>query len=156
MRKQNLLLRFYLYQKERFPFLTHGILIAVFTFSAISYSRLSSGFDTFIDSGKYALAVFNTITLFFLLRISDEHKDAEDDKAYRKYLPVPRGLISLRELRYFAYLVIMLQLCLQVWLQPMMLIPYAAVMLYMFLMLKEFWVTEWLKKRQFWYVVSHM
>jgi hypothetical protein len=156
MQKRNLFVRFYLYQKERFPFLTHGILIGVFTFSAISYSRLSSGLDTFIGTRDYLLAVFHTITLFFLLRISDEHKDAADDLAFRKYLPVPRGLISLKELRYFAFLVIFLQLGLQGWLLPKMLIPYALVMLYMFFMLQEFWVAEWLKKHQFWYVVSHM
>ncbi|MBS3915054.1 MAG: hypothetical protein KG003_11175 [Bacteroidetes bacterium] len=156
MKKQNFIVRFYIYQKERFPFLSHGILISVFTFSAISYSRLSAGISNFIPIQDYLLAIFNTITLFFLLRVSDEHKDAEDDLKYRKYLPVPRGIIQLRELRYVAYIIIILQIALQAYLHPIMLIPYAAILVYMYAMLREFWVAEWLKKHQFWYVISHM
>ena len=41
------------------------------------------------------------VLLFFLqLRIADEFKDYEDDARYRPYRPVPRGLVSLRELAW--------------------------------------------------------
>lgn len=39
---------------------------------------------------------------------------------------------------------------------PKMLWIYALVITYLCLMGKEFFVAEWLKKHQFWYVVSHM
>jgi 4-hydroxybenzoate polyprenyltransferase len=131
-------------------------LIGAFTFSAISYSRLSSGLDGFIDAQRFFVCLLNTISIFFLLRIFDEHKDAEDDAQYRQHLPVPRGLIALRELRFVAYVVIAIQLLVDVLYYPKMLLPWFLVMLYMSIMGKEFFVSEWLKKHQFWYIVSHM
>ena len=92
------LLRLFVYQKERFPLLVHGVLIAAFSFSAIAYSRLCRNQEGFIEWNDYLACVLTCITLFFLLRVSDEFKDKEDDAAYRSYLPVPRGLITLKEL----------------------------------------------------------
>jgi hypothetical protein len=97
--QQPFLQRLWIYQKERFPFVQHGILITVFTFSAVSYSRICRGVEGFIAWQDFVIGVFATFTLFFLVRIFDEHKDQVEDAKYRKYLPVPRGLISLAELR---------------------------------------------------------
>ena len=44
-------------------------------------------------------AIILIITMFFILRVCDEYKDADDDAKYRPARPVPRGLISLSELR---------------------------------------------------------
>ncbi|MCH2198588.1 MAG: UbiA family prenyltransferase [Flavobacteriales bacterium] len=148
--------RFLTYQKERFPFLTHGILIGAFTFSAIAYARLSAGFDDFIEWKRFAVCLFNTIGIFFLLRVFDEHKDLEDDQRYRPDLPVSRGLISLPELRIFGISFFVLMVAIDLWLYPKILLPLGLVMVWMVLMGKEFFVAEWLKARQFWYVVSHM
>lgn len=152
----SLLSRFWQYQKERFPFLAHGLLISAFSFSAVAYSRISRGAEGFIEWEKFAVCIFNTITIFFLLRVFDEHKDAEEDALYRKELPVPRGLISLEELRTIGIVVFVLQIIVNSFTYPKMLLPYALVMLYMTVMGKEFFVADWLKKHQFWYVVSHM
>jgi 4-hydroxybenzoate polyprenyltransferase len=148
--------RFLIYQKERFPFLAHGILITAFSFSAVSYSRICRGAPGFIDTGIFLAGVFTTITLFFLVRIFDEFKDKEDDALYRKYLPVPRGLISFSELRILGITAVLLQVVVNAWFFPKMLILYAIVMAYLLLMGKEFFVAEWLKKRQMLYVISHM
>jgi hypothetical protein len=154
--KESFLSRFYQYQKERFPFLGHGILIGAFSFSAISYSRLCRGLDTFIDWRDYLHCIFITITLFFLLRIFDEHKDKEDDAQYRSYLPVPRGLISLQELKIVGIITFILQVAvIAIW-QTSLLTLFIPIIIYMLLMGKEFFVAEWLKERPFWYVVSHM
>jgi 4-hydroxybenzoate polyprenyltransferase len=110
MAQDSLIKRFWLYQKERFPFLTHGLLITCFSFSAVSYSRISRDAIGFIEWEKFAICIFNTITIFFLLRVFDEHKDAEDDAKYRSELPVPRGLISLKELRTIGLGVFFLQI----------------------------------------------
>lgn len=148
--------RFLTYQAERFPFLAHGLLISTFSFSAVAYSRICRGAEGFIDFPTFGLGVFITITLFLMVRIFDEHKDAEDDALYRPELPVPRGLVSLQELRRVAWVVIVLQLLVQwIWL-PKMLPAFLMVMAYLSLMGKEFFVADWLKKHQFWYVTSHM
>jgi hypothetical protein len=152
----SLLSRFWIYQSERFPFLAHGLLIAIFSFSAIAYSRICRGQAGFIDWKTYAVGIFITVTLFFLVRVFDEHKDANDDAQFRKELPVPRGLISLKELRNIGLFVFALQITLQAWFFPKMLIPFFAIIAYLSLMGKEFFIADWLKRHQFWYVTSHM
>lgn len=150
------LYRFYIYQKERFPFIGYIFLVGAFSFSAISFSRMCRGVDGFIDLQPFLVCLFNTLTLFFLVRIFDEFKDQEDDALYRKYLPVPRGIISLRELKYIGATVFVLQVVVNSIFYPQMLLLYFFVMCYLLLMGKEFFIGDWLKKHQFWYVTSHM
>jgi hypothetical protein len=148
--------RFYIYQKERFPFLAHGLLIAAFTFSAVSYSRITRGAEGFIEWKTFVPGVIVTLTLFFLLRVFDEFKDKEDDAKYRTYLPVPRGLISLKELKTVGIIVVLLQLTVILVFHPSMLGLFAIAIGYLCFMGVEFFVPEWLKKRQVLYIVSHM
>ncbi|MBL7946155.1 MAG: hypothetical protein JNN32_08800 [Flavobacteriales bacterium] len=148
--------RFWIYQKERFPLLGHGALIAVFTFSAIAYSRICRGQLGFIAWSDYLIGVAATITLFFLVRVFDEFKDREDDARYRSYLPVPRGLIALNELRRVGLVVATLQIAMIAWWQPRMLPLYGMVIGYLLVMGKEFFVPTWLKARQVLYITSHM
>ena len=149
-------LRFYHYQKERFPFLAHGLLITAFTFSAVSYSIISRGQDGFIDLTTFLIGIFTTVTLFFLVRIFDEFKDREDDARYRSYLPVPRGLITLSELRITGIVTVILQVAVILIWQPEMIGLYGMVMIYLLLMGVEFFVSDWLKPRQLLYITSHM
>jgi len=148
--------RFYIYQAERFPFLTHGLLISAFSFSAVSYSRICRGQTGFIPVPLFLAGVFITITLFFLLRIFDEFKDKEEDASFRSYLPVPRGLISLQELKITGIVIACLQIVVNLLFFPKMLIIYGIVIAYLLLMGKEFFVSKWLKEHQMAYVVSHM
>lgn len=148
--------RFYIYQKERFPLLGHGLLVAAFSFSAISYSRICRGAEGFVDGQTFAVGVFTTISLFLLVRIFDEFKDAEDDARFRKELPVPRGLVTFRELAVTGIVVAAAQILVNLVFFPEMLWIYAVVVGYLSLMGKEFFVADWLKKHQFWYVTSHM
>ena len=148
--------RLFIYQKERFPLLGHGLLVAAFSFSAISYSRICRGAEGFVSLKVFLVGIFTTISLFLLVRIFDEFKDREEDAAYRKYLPVPRGLISLQELKIVAIVTLILQLLLNLLFFPKMLWIYFLIIIYLCLMGKEFFVSGWLKKHQFWYVTSHM
>lgn len=148
--------RFLIYQKERFPFLAHGVMIAAFTFSAVSYSRMCRGEKGFISISDFLIGVFATVTLFFLVRIFDEFKDKEDDAKYRSYLPVPRGLISLKELRTIGWIVGLLQIAVIAIFQLQMLYLYGIVLGYLLLMGVEFFVPKWLKERQILYITSHM
>lgn len=153
---KSLFTRFLIYQKERYPFVVYFFLISSFSFSAIAYSRMCRGLIEFISLDKFLVCIFNTILLFFILRILDEFKDQEDDKKYRKYLPVPRGLISLKELKYIAIATTVIQVFITYIFFPKMIILLMMVYSYLYLMTKEFFVKEWLKRHQFWYVTSHM
>jgi hypothetical protein len=148
--------RLMIYQKERFPILGHGLLVATFSFSAVSYSRICRGASGFISPGAFLTGIFTTVSLFFLVRIFDEFKDADDDAKYRKELAVPRGLVSFYELKVLAIVMIILQIALNLIIIPTMLVIYFAIMAYLFLMAKEFFMPVWLKKHPFWYVTSHM
>lgn len=152
----SLLKRLYLYQKERFPLIGHGVLVASFSFSAIAYSRICRGAEGFVNWQTYLTGIFITITLFMLVRIFDEFKDAADDAMYRKHLPVPRGLIRFSELKTIGIIIVLLQVAVNLLFFPKMMIIYIIIIAYLSLMGKEFFVVEWLKKHQFWYITSHM
>ena len=152
----SLLKRLFIYQKERFPLIGHGLLVASFTFSAIAYSRICRGVEGFVSWQTYLLGIFITVSLFLLVRIFDEFKDAEEDAKYRGELPVPRGLVKLSELKNIGIVVFILQVLVNIIFFPKMLIIYFAIIAYLLLMGKEFFVADWLKKNQFWYVASHM
>lgn len=152
----SLIKRFWIYQRERFPLFAHGIMIGAFSFSAVSYSIISRGAEGFIPWEYFLVGVFTTVTLFLLVRIFDEFKDAKEDAVYRKELPVPRGLISLHELKTLGILLFLAQIIINLIFFPKMLIIYGIVIFYLCLMGKEFFVADWLKKRPFWYVTSHM
>jgi 4-hydroxybenzoate polyprenyltransferase len=143
------------YLNERFPLQSHIPIIAIFSFSAICYALSADGATQFVSAAHYLAAFLLTATTFFLLRISDEFKDHEDDMLYRKYLPVPRGLITLRELKHIAWGVLLFQAIL-LFFFPQFLITYLVSIGYMTLMYHEFFVAEWLKKHQIAYVLSHM
>lgn len=154
--KASFIKRFWIYQRERFPLVAHAIMITAFSFSAVSYSRISRGEEGFIPWQHFLVGAFTTFTLFLMVRIFDEFKDAKDDAMYRRELPVPRGLISLTELKHVGIAVFVAQVVINLVFFPKMLIIYGMVILYLCLMGKEFFVADWLKKRPFWYVTSHM
>ena len=148
--------RFLTYQKERFPLLANGLLIVVFTFSAVSYSRVCRGEEGFIPVGIFALGAVTAIFFFLLLRIFDEFKDFEEDSTYRPYRPVPRGLVTLGELRNLGIILGGVLLILNGVLVPQLLPAFALVIGYMVLMGREFFVRDWLKRHPVAYMLSHM
>jgi len=91
--------RFWVYQRERFPLISHGLLIAAFSASAIAFSAFAR--HAALPHWWLLAAGFLSSLFFFLqMRIADEWKDAAEDAEFRPYRPVPRGLVSLRELAW--------------------------------------------------------
>lgn len=148
--------RFYQYQKERFPIPVHGVLIAAFSFSAIGYSRQLRHAEGFIPLWQYLLCVFSNFAVFFLLRVADEHKDQDDDLLYRPYLPVPRGLVSLIELRVIGFVMLSFAFILNLLFVPAILPLLLGTLGYLLLMRYEFFAPSWLRKRMALYMLSHM
>lgn len=151
-----MLSKWWTYQRERFPFIAHGILIAAFSFSAVAYSSMLRGHFT-IPPWQAIVVAFVSCFLFFLqLRIADEFKDIEEDTKYRPYRPVPRGLVTLRELGVVFVLAAVVQLLLALWLYPKLILLLGITWVYLALMSKEFFVRRWLSNRPVLYMVSHM
>jgi 4-hydroxybenzoate polyprenyltransferase len=148
--------RWQIYLRERFPVPAHGLLIAAFSFSAVSYSTLRRG-RVAPPHWPAIVVAFVTSFLFFLgLRIADEFKDFEEDSRYRPYRPVPRGLVTLRELGFVGLGCAGIQLALALWLKPSLVLLLLLVWIYLALMTREFFAPEWLKAHPVTYLTSHM
>lgn len=154
------LARWIVYQRERFPVLAHGPLIAAFSSGAVCYSAqlraASAGVRPFVSTASLIVAFVSCLLFFFQLRVSDEFKDHEEDTRWRPYRPVPRGLVTLRELGSLAVVAMAIQLALALWLSPRLVGPLLLVWGYAWLMTKEFWVKEWLASRPLTVLWSHM
>jgi 4-hydroxybenzoate polyprenyltransferase len=147
-------MRWWIYQKERFPVFQHGILVLAFSCSAVTYSGLATGTAGSLSS--YVVAFLTSFLFFLQLRIADEFKDAEEDAKYRPYRPGPRGLIRLKELAWVFGIAALLQALLAILVSPLLFIPLAITWFYLTLMSKEFFVREWLLKRPITYLWTHM
>jgi 4-hydroxybenzoate polyprenyltransferase len=144
------------YTRERFPLGAYLPMIVVFTFSAAAYSRVARGVPGFVPWPTFAVGCLTSLVFFFWLRVLDEHKDAATDARYRPELPVPRGLVSLRELRSTGLVLLGTALALNAWVEPALLWPCLAVAGWAALMTKEFFVRDWLRAHVTWYLLSHM
>lgn len=148
--------RLVIYQSERFPVLKHGMLIAAFGSSALCVSAMLRRSSSFPDAAAILIAIAVLFIFFFQLRVADEFKDHDEDCQYRPDRPVPRGLISLNELRNLAIIGAIAQVGLTYLLSPL-LIPFLLLAWGWFaLMSAEFFVPNWLKSHPIIYLVSHM
>jgi hypothetical protein len=148
--------RWLVYQKERFPLVQYGAIVAAFSYSALCVSRMMRGVEGLPDMQAFLAAYVCSLILFFQLRVADEFKDHEDDCRYQPERPVPRGLIELKELATLGVLGAAVQLSLAYTYQPSLLLPLALTWLYFALMSVEFFVGDWLKKKPFTYLWTHM
>jgi 4-hydroxybenzoate polyprenyltransferase len=155
-RRAGLAARFWAYQRERIPFAGFAPLIAAFTFSSAAYSRMARGAEGFIPWTRFGVGVFTALVFFFSLRVLDEHKDEDVDRRYRPELPVPRGLMTLRELRAIGSVALLAAVALNAVMLPVMLIPMAVVAVWASLMTREFFVREWLRAHPTAYLLTHM
>ncbi|RYD33841.1 MAG: hypothetical protein EOP87_10280 [Verrucomicrobiaceae bacterium] len=147
--------RWHTYQKERFPLLAHGPLIAAFSACAVAFSSMLRGAPS-PGWAPYAVAFTVCLLMFLQLRIADEFKDAEEDARWRPYRPVPRGLVTLSSLRVVFILAAVIQAAVSLWLDARLLIVLGIAWSYLALMSVEFFRRDWLKKRPVIYLVTHM
>lgn len=147
--------RWWIYQRERFPLLAHAPLIAAFSSAAVCLSALLRG-EPRPRVASLVCAFVTALCFFFQLRVADEFKDAEDDARHRPYRPVPRGLVTLRELGTLGVAAAVVQLAVALWLDVRMVPLLLLVWAYMALMSKEFFVREWLRARPVTVLWSHM
>jgi 4-hydroxybenzoate polyprenyltransferase len=152
--------RWYIYQRERFPIVGNGALILAFATGAVCFSATlrATQQDTaaHLTVRSVVVAFVSAFLFFYLLRVADEHKDLEDDTQWRPYRPVPRGLVTLRELRWTAYTAIAIQATLAAWLEPRLLALLLLVWGYLWLMTNEFWMRNYLRHHPVTTLWTHM
>lgn len=149
------LVRFWTYQAERFPLAKTVPLLLVFSAASISVSAVLAGRPV-PGVGGYLIGFGLVFLLFFQLRVCDEIKDADDDRRYRPERPVPRGLVTLREIVTLGALTIPLTLALALLWGSGLIWLLALVWAWLALMTMEFGGPEWLKARPVLYLLSHM
>ncbi|HRW05954.1 MAG TPA: UbiA family prenyltransferase [Caldilineaceae bacterium] len=152
----SLAVRLWRYQRERFPLGKHGMVIAAFSFSAVTLSALLRGVAVWPTWQSVLTAFLTLLGFFFQLRVADEYKDWAVDARYRPERPVPRGLVTLTELRNVALVIALLQILAALWLDSLLLVPLGGVWLYMALMRVEFGIGPWLQRWPLAYLISHM
>lgn len=148
--------RWLVYQKERFPLVQYGAIVAAFSYSALCVSRMMRGAEGLPDILAFVAAYLCSLILFFQLRVADEFKDHEEDCRCQPERPVPRGLVKLKELAVLGLLGAAIQVVLAFTYQQSLLLPLLLTWLYFALMSVEFFVGDWLKKRPFTYLWTHM
>jgi 4-hydroxybenzoate polyprenyltransferase len=147
--------RWWIYQKERFPLHAHGPLIAAFSACAVAFSSMLRGAPP-PGWQSYVTAFGVCLLMFFQLRIADEFKDREEDARWRPYRPVPRGLVTLSELRIVFIIAALVQVALVLAHDSRLFLILAAAWIYFTLMTVEFFCRDWLKARPVIYMVTHM
>jgi 4-hydroxybenzoate polyprenyltransferase len=148
--------RFWIYQRERFPLIAYGVLVAAISFAGVSLPGARPQQLGALSFHAWFTAFIVTLGFFFQLRVADEFKDFVDDATYRPYRPVPRGVIRLRELAMLAVVVMAVQVALTAWRSPRLLPMLLLVWGYLALMRLEFFAPAWLKAHPLVYLVSHM
>lgn len=149
--------RFSAYLTERFPPLSHVVLIVSYYSSNQFLAQVLSHPGHPLHYSLWSLAgAVSVLCGFFYLRVFDEHKDFAEDCVFHPERLLQRGIISLRELRLAGGIAVALQLFLSAISGLAALTSSLLVLLYALLMLKEFFVRNWLKKQFLLYALSHM
>lgn len=146
----NFLKKWYTYQKERFPILMYGLYIFAITFATYcfaSFLHVNLNGGIFKIEWKIFFAMFSCAFLQFLMvRIIDEFKDYDEDCKYRPYRPVPRGLITLRELKILFIICATIQICITALVSLNSIILLLILWIFFIVMSKSFFMKKTLEK----------
>lgn len=140
----NFIKKWYTYQKERFPIATYGLYILCLSFAAFFYNTKMLEIES--NVGVFITMFVVAFLQFLMVRIIDEFKDYEEDKKYRPYRPVPRGLIKLKELRTLFVICILIQFVLTLIVNPFSLIFLLVLWIMFILMTKSFFMKKLVDK----------
>lgn len=154
--------KWYIYQKERFPILTFALYIfcivfAIFCvsnyFGKLNYESAIKGLIFDVATEPYKIDYYKLIPMFIvaflqflMIRIVDEFKDYEEDCKYRPYRPVPRGLITLKELKILFIICVILQFVITYIFEPIAIFPLLIVWVFFAIMSKGFFIKKFLDK----------
>ena len=136
----NFFKKWYTYQKERFPIATYGLYIFSIVFGTFCFATESKKWIMLIPMFVVALLQF------LMVRIVDEFKDFEEDSKYRPYRPVPRGLVSLKELGILGGICAVIQIGLTAILNLKGLIYLSLVWIFFAIMSKSFFIKKLVDK----------
>lgn len=144
------------YQAERFPVATQGAFTALYALSCVCFGALARHSPQPPLSESIVIAPIVVFLFFFQLRVSDEHRDYDEDFRNRPELPVPSGVITLPELDVFALGAMAVQLVLTWALHPPLVALLFPPWLWIFLVRKDFFARDALEARPLLSLAAHL
>jgi hypothetical protein len=145
---------YHLYLKERFPVVPALLISAVMYCSAYFFSGAFNPAYP-VKSVEIILGIAVIFLVTFHLRIFDEHKDFEKDSVAHPDRMLSKGLITLIDLRKIACVVIPIEAVASIYLGMTSFAIWIIILAFTLLMLKEFFVPEFLNRHMGIYLVSH-
>lgn len=145
------------YLKERFPFGNYIIVSALLAGAALT-TTVSESWN-YEHTQTLLLVTIGLFLLFVQIRAMDEIKDFDTDSQAHPERPLPRGLLQLAEVKRFVQILnvvlVVYALLLFGWLSTTTALIMFALIAFVNLMYKEFFVGEWLSDHPILYAVSH-
>ncbi|QEG38244.1 UbiA family prenyltransferase [Roseimaritima ulvae] len=145
------------YLRERFPLLGNCLLILSFYSSNqfLAHALCHPGEPMRYDYSTLCGCL--TLLCFFLhIRIFDDHKDYLDDCRHFPDRVLQRNVVTLNELKWLAAAAIAVEFALAAIAGPAAVLSLLIAFCFSLLMLKEFFLGEWLKRRFLLYASVHM
>ena len=150
-----LLHRLWIYQAERFPLAKTVPLLAVFSAASLTVSAVLAE-RPLPGLGAYLTGFGLAFLLFFQMRVCDEVKDIDQDRAFRPERPIPRGVVRLAEIVWLGVATIPLAAALALLWGHGLIWLLALVWVWLLAMTFEFGLGDWIKTRHVAYLLSHM
>ncbi len=146
--------RWWIFIKERFSPLEHLLLIVFFFLANFCIASLSVG-NGVVFNKSAIVGFFVILMVFFHMRIFDEIKDYKTDLNVHPERPLARGIISLKEAKFTAFILIILELCLSYLIHLKIFFSAVLVTVYTMIMYKEFFIGSWLRPKMATYAIAH-
>jgi hypothetical protein len=145
--------RFFIFTKERFDPLSHFLMLALFLMAHILLALRLELLTVSINS--LVLLCLGVVVFFFKLRLYDEIKDYETDLVINPTRPLPRGLVTINEVKRGIEVCLILELILfsQAGLGGLVGIVIAS--LYSLLMYHEFFIGDLIRPHLTTYATTH-
>lgn len=151
-----LLKKCHIYFKERFPIRVYFIFILCLYYSSYLFGfklKTKSSLPAFnLKSFVGFLVVF---LIFMQLRIFDDYKDYDQDKLKYPERRLSKGDLNLTDLKNISWLMILLQIILNLYIGLTSTILWLLIFFWSILMLKEFFMPKFLNNHRVIYVISH-
>jgi hypothetical protein len=149
--KKKFLNRIILWSIERFPPIQ--ILTAFLTFAIVCLPLTQSGLPVLFSSGTFIV-----FSILLTLRVIDEHKDYSSDQIAHPERLLQKQVLSLSDLRKVAYFFSALSglIVIVSYLNTAVIVALSLLLIWGFLMTKEFFVHNWLSKKLIIYSISHL
>ncbi|MDD2909425.1 MAG: hypothetical protein PHU74_00685 [Candidatus Pacebacteria bacterium] len=140
----------FLYIKERFP------IFAALFFSLLVLTSINLYiFNKINVNTSFFICIALLLLFLFRIRLMDDVKDFKYDVVFHKDRAVQRGVMSIAQLKKLLFIVLLLEIILQLFLPQFAIYFYLFLIFYSFLMHKDFFSGGFFKNHFFVYILLH-